>query len=152
MAVTFAGRRVEAAPRGAAHRFLEDERRLAMVLLLPSIALLGLFIAYPFAKGVWRSVTVARSSCWCASARHRRRWQRSVAASPPRTNAVSSSVRTGGPRRGGRPPTPDAPQQPRNPNAPPPRNGPATPARSPVADGASAHDAEPALRHLAGRG
>jgi multiple sugar transport system permease protein len=60
MAVTFAGRRVEAAPRGAAHRFLEDERRLAMMLLLPTIALLGLFIAYPFAKGVWLSVTDAK--------------------------------------------------------------------------------------------
>jgi multiple sugar transport system permease protein len=60
MAVTFAGRSIEAAPRGAATRFLEDERRLAMVLLLPTIALLGLFIAYPFAKGVWLSVTDAK--------------------------------------------------------------------------------------------
>jgi multiple sugar transport system permease protein len=60
MAVTFAGRRIEAAPRGAAQRFLEDERRLAMVLLLPTVALLGLFIAYPFAKGVWLSVTDAK--------------------------------------------------------------------------------------------
>jgi multiple sugar transport system permease protein len=31
-----------------------------MVLLLPTVALLGLFIAYPFAKGVWLSVTDAK--------------------------------------------------------------------------------------------
>jgi multiple sugar transport system permease protein len=60
MAVTYAGRRIGSAPRGAASRFLEDERRLAMVLLLPTIALLGLFIAYPFAKGVWLSVSDAK--------------------------------------------------------------------------------------------
>jgi multiple sugar transport system permease protein len=52
MAVTYAGRSIHPVQRGAATRFLEDERRLAMVLLLPTIALLGLFIAYPFMKGV----------------------------------------------------------------------------------------------------
>ena len=33
-------------------RRLEDERWLAMALLLPTAVLLGLFIAYPFAEGV----------------------------------------------------------------------------------------------------
>ncbi len=33
-------------------RLLEDERWLAFVLLLPTMVLLGLFIAYPFVKGV----------------------------------------------------------------------------------------------------
>ena len=46
--------------RGAVTRLLEDERWLALVLLLPTVALLALFIAYPFAKGVELSVTDAR--------------------------------------------------------------------------------------------
>jgi multiple sugar transport system permease protein len=36
---------------------LEDERALALVLLLPTALLLGLFIAYPFVKGVLLAVT-----------------------------------------------------------------------------------------------
>jgi len=47
-------------PRGPITRLLEDERWLAMLLLLPTVALLGLFIAYPFVKGVMLSVTDAR--------------------------------------------------------------------------------------------
>lgn len=43
--------------RGPITRALEDERWLAAVLLLPTIVLLGLFIAYPFVKGVMLSVT-----------------------------------------------------------------------------------------------
>jgi multiple sugar transport system permease protein len=46
--------------RGSATRLLEDERWLAAVLLSPTAILLGLFIAYPFAEGVWLSVTDAR--------------------------------------------------------------------------------------------
>jgi multiple sugar transport system permease protein len=46
-----------APPRGAAARLLEDERWLAAVLLLPTVILLGLFIAYPFVEGVLLSVT-----------------------------------------------------------------------------------------------
>jgi multiple sugar transport system permease protein len=41
-------------------RLLEDERWLAFVLLLPTTVLLGLFIAYPFVKGVQLSVTDAK--------------------------------------------------------------------------------------------
>ena len=43
--------------RGPITRLLEDERWLASVLLLPTIVLLGLFIAYPFVKGVLLAVT-----------------------------------------------------------------------------------------------
>jgi multiple sugar transport system permease protein len=43
--------------RGTVTRMLEDERWLALVLLLPTLALLGLFIAYPFVKGVELSLT-----------------------------------------------------------------------------------------------
>ena len=43
--------------RGPVTRLLEDERWLAMALLLPTVALLGLFIAYPFVEGVRLSVT-----------------------------------------------------------------------------------------------
>ena len=46
--------------RGAVTRLLEDERWLALVLLLPTVVLLALFIAYPFVKGVELSVTDAR--------------------------------------------------------------------------------------------
>ena len=41
-------------------RLLEDERWLAMALLLPTLVLLGLFIAYPFVKGIMLSVTNTR--------------------------------------------------------------------------------------------
>ena len=41
-------------------RLLEDERWLAMVLLLPTMVLLGLFIAYPFARGILLSVSSSR--------------------------------------------------------------------------------------------
>ncbi|MGH7308050.1 MAG: carbohydrate ABC transporter permease [Candidatus Rokuibacteriota bacterium] len=38
-------------------RFLESERLLAILLLAPTIILLGLFIAYPFVMGVWLSLS-----------------------------------------------------------------------------------------------
>ena len=38
---------------------LEDERTLAYILLAPTALILGLFIAYPFLRGVWLSVTSA---------------------------------------------------------------------------------------------
>ena len=43
--------------RGPVTRLLEDERWLAILLLLPTVLLLGLFIAYPFVKGVELAVT-----------------------------------------------------------------------------------------------
>lgn len=46
--------------RGPIARLLEDERWLAFVLLLPTGVLLGLFIAYPFVKGVLLAVTDAK--------------------------------------------------------------------------------------------
>jgi multiple sugar transport system permease protein len=52
--------RAGAMQRGAVTRLLEDERWLALVLLLPTLALLSLFIAYPFVKGVELSVTDAK--------------------------------------------------------------------------------------------
>ena len=48
---------VAAPRRGPITRLLEDERRLALCLMLPTIVLLGLFIAYPFVKGIELSVT-----------------------------------------------------------------------------------------------
>src|SRR5499433_2643462 len=41
-------------------RLLEDERWLALVLLVPTLVLLGTFIAYPFLRGILLSVTDAR--------------------------------------------------------------------------------------------
>jgi multiple sugar transport system permease protein len=46
--------------RGRVTRLLEDERWLALVLLLPTVILLALFIAYPFGKGVELSITDAK--------------------------------------------------------------------------------------------
>src|SRR5437867_12974618 len=43
--------------RGAVSRMLERESALAFWLLVPTLALLTLFIAYPFARGVWLSLT-----------------------------------------------------------------------------------------------
>src|ERR1700724_2227480 len=41
-------------------RLLEDKRWLAFVLLVPTLALLGMFIAYPFVRGILLSVTNSR--------------------------------------------------------------------------------------------
>jgi len=41
-------------------RPLEDERTLAFFLLLPTLVLLGMFIAYPFVRGILLSVSSAR--------------------------------------------------------------------------------------------
>jgi multiple sugar transport system permease protein len=49
--------RVGTPKRGPVNRLLEDERWLALVLLAPTLVLLGLFIAYPFVKGVVLAVT-----------------------------------------------------------------------------------------------
>jgi multiple sugar transport system permease protein len=60
MAVSYAvpSRAGAGAPQhGQIVRLLEDERALALVLLLPTAWLLGLFIAYPFVKGVLLAVT-----------------------------------------------------------------------------------------------
>jgi multiple sugar transport system permease protein len=48
---------VRAPRRGVATRLLEDERWLALALLLPTVVLLGLFIAYPFVQGVLLAIT-----------------------------------------------------------------------------------------------
>ncbi len=48
---------VSAPRRGPITRLLEDERWLATFLMLPTIVLLALFIAYPFIKGIELSVT-----------------------------------------------------------------------------------------------
>jgi len=49
-----------APPRGLVTRVLENERWFASFLLLPTAVLLGLFIAYPFVKGVLLAVTDAK--------------------------------------------------------------------------------------------
>jgi multiple sugar transport system permease protein len=63
MAISYAVRErayVGVPRRGPVTRLLEDERWLAALLLLPTAVLLGLFIAYPFIKGVLLSVTDAK--------------------------------------------------------------------------------------------
>jgi len=61
MALTLAGTAYAGAPRrGPITRLLENEGWLAFFLLFPTLVLLGLFIAYPFVKGVMLSVTDAK--------------------------------------------------------------------------------------------
>src|SRR6202022_3076016 len=48
------------APPPRRQRLLKDERWLAFVLLVPTIVLLGIFIAYPFIRGKFLSVTSSR--------------------------------------------------------------------------------------------
>jgi multiple sugar transport system permease protein len=49
-----------AAPRGPISRLLENERSLGLALLAPTLILLGVFVAYPFVKGIELSVTDTR--------------------------------------------------------------------------------------------
>src|SRR5262245_5929352 len=60
MAVAYAHTAASGVKRGAVSRLLEDERWLALALFLPTIIILGLFIAYPFLKGVLLAVTDAK--------------------------------------------------------------------------------------------
>jgi multiple sugar transport system permease protein len=46
--------------RGPISRFLENERWLGLALLAPTLILLGVFVAYPFVKGIELSVTDTR--------------------------------------------------------------------------------------------
>jgi multiple sugar transport system permease protein len=48
------------APPPRRQRLLEDERWLALLLLVPTMILLGMFIAYPFVRGIMLSVTNSR--------------------------------------------------------------------------------------------
>jgi multiple sugar transport system permease protein len=62
-------------------RLLEDERRLAFMLLLPTMLLLGLFIAYPFVRGIVLSVTDSRvgvAGDFVGLANYRRLWSDSI--------------------------------------------------------------------------
>ena len=55
MAITYAQSPAiyaQPARRGPIARLLKQEHWLAVALLLPTVVLLGLFIAYPFVKGV----------------------------------------------------------------------------------------------------
>jgi multiple sugar transport system permease protein len=62
MAVTTSATEVALDPRTPRPKWrpLEDERWLAALLLLPTMVLLGLFIAYPFVRGILLSMTNAR--------------------------------------------------------------------------------------------
>jgi multiple sugar transport system permease protein len=60
MAVTAVTSALSDAPPPRRQQLLEDERKLAFMLLLPTMVLLGLFIAYPFVRGIVLSVTDSR--------------------------------------------------------------------------------------------
>jgi multiple sugar transport system permease protein len=78
--------RIEVAlPRPAASRplasALENERLLAVLLLLPTIILLGLFIAYPFVMGLWLSLsdtTVGKAGQFVGLANFLKAWDDSI--------------------------------------------------------------------------
>src|SRR6476619_7598433 len=48
------------APQPRRQRLLEDERWLAFFRIVPTMVLLGMFIAYPFVRGILLSVTDSR--------------------------------------------------------------------------------------------
>ncbi len=60
MAVTAVSTTFGQAPPPRRQRLLEDERWLALLLLVPTMVLLGMFIAYPFVRGIMLSVTNSR--------------------------------------------------------------------------------------------
>jgi multiple sugar transport system permease protein len=60
MAVAYAPTTAPIGRRALVSRLLEDERWLALALFLPTIIILGLFIAYPFVEGVVLAITNAR--------------------------------------------------------------------------------------------
>src|SRR5262245_3531524 len=49
----------EAQPRRLHHRLLASERGLGYLLLVPTVLLLTIFLAYPFVFGLWLSVSSA---------------------------------------------------------------------------------------------
>src|SRR5277367_1381478 len=58
--VAFKQEYVPAPKRGPITLLLEDERNLAICLILPTVVLLALFIAYPFVNGILLAVTDTR--------------------------------------------------------------------------------------------
>src|SRR5262245_6898401 len=60
MAVAYAHTAASVVKRGAVSRLLEDERWLALAVFLPTIIVLGLFIAYPFLQRGLLAVTDAK--------------------------------------------------------------------------------------------
>jgi len=62
-------------------RILENERLLAAVLLTPTIVLLGVFIAYPFAMGIWlalSSVSVGQPGAFVGVKNFVKAWNDSI--------------------------------------------------------------------------
>ena len=60
MAVAYVETASPVGRRAPVSRLLEDERWLALALFLPTVIILGLFIAYPFVEGVVLAITNAR--------------------------------------------------------------------------------------------
>ena len=60
MAVAYVPTSAPAERHSLVSRLLEDERWLALALFLPTVVILGLFIAYPFVEGVLLAVTDAK--------------------------------------------------------------------------------------------
>ena len=60
MALAYVQTTAPVARRALVSRLLEDERWLALALFLPTVVILGLFIAYPFVEGVLLAITNAR--------------------------------------------------------------------------------------------
>ena len=60
MALAYVQTTAPALRRAFISRLLEDERWLALALFLPTVIILGLFIAYPFVEGVLLAITNAR--------------------------------------------------------------------------------------------
>ena len=76
---------------------LENEQVLAGLLLLPTIVILGLFIAYPFAKGIWlsaSSATVGNPGIFIGTKNFVKTWNDSIFQKAAQNTVVYTAIAT----------------------------------------------------------
>lgn len=89
--------RPHAARAGLLRRLLEHEQVLAGLLLLPTIVILSLFIAYPFAKGIWLSVssaTVGNPGVFIGTKNFVKTWNDSIFQKAAQNTVVYTAIAT----------------------------------------------------------
>src|SRR5262245_16269833 len=89
----------ETSTMGTIARLLEDERVLGALLLLPTVVLLGLFIADPFGKGVWLGLTnapVGNPGQFLGFGNYVKIWNDSIFLSAAATTVIYTGVATVG--------------------------------------------------------
>jgi len=82
---------------GVLRRLLENEQVLAGLLLSPTIVILALFIAYPFAKGIWLSLsstTVGNPGVFVGSKNFVKVWNDSIFQKAAQNTVIYTAVAT----------------------------------------------------------